>query len=209
MYTPYMITPLSPQNDLLSCDVNDTIPQTEPLIPGLQMDNHTNIIDSNPVHRASFSMIPGAFERLHSDPGPSSETYVDEPTDYIDQDGQKFYVPPKSPRSTMLENWEAFVTPQRNPLSPSGDNTYITSVQSSGMNSNMGAQSGARPYGGFVYKDLVRKTTVPELFFFDYGVVVMWGLTEEEEMQILEDIRPFEEESISKSLSLNPEDFKS
>ncbi|KAI8621173.1 hypothetical protein BC830DRAFT_1251010 [Chytriomyces sp. MP71] len=50
--------------------------------------------------------------------------------------------------------------------------------------------------GSGSYKDLVRRTTVPELFFFDFGVVVMWGLTEEEEFEILQDIRPFEEESI-------------
>ncbi|KAJ3138751.1 hypothetical protein HK100_012423 [Physocladia obscura] len=51
--------------------------------------------------------------------------------------------------------------------------------------------------GAGSYKDLVRRTTVPELIFFDFGVVVMWGLTEEEEYEILDDIRPFEEESIN------------
>ncbi|KAJ3050681.1 hypothetical protein HK102_012223, partial [Quaeritorhiza haematococci] len=35
-----------------------------------------------------------------------------------------------------------------------------------------------------------------ELFFFDYGVVVMWGLTEAEERELLGVIRPFEEESL-------------
>ncbi|KAJ3026489.1 UNVERIFIED_CONTAM: hypothetical protein HDU68_005567 [Siphonaria sp. JEL0065] len=69
--------------------------------------------------------------------------------------------------------------------------------------------SGGTSYGDFSdtieavgsgsYKDLVRRTTVPELIFFDFGVVVMWGLTEEEEYEILEDIRPFEEESIDHS----------
>ena len=48
----------------------------------------------------------------------------------------------------------------------------------------------------------MRRTTTPELFFFDYGVVVMWGLTEEEERAILEDIRPFEEDSIGKFLNV-------
>ncbi|KAJ3197156.1 hypothetical protein HK101_005673 [Irineochytrium annulatum] len=51
----------------------------------------------------------------------------------------------------------------------------------------------------FSYKALVRKVTVPELFFFDYGVVVMWGLSEEEELMILKEIRPFEVESIEHS----------
>ena len=56
------------------------------------------------------------------------------------------------------------------------------------------------PGSGMLYKDLVKKTTVPELFFFDYGVVVMWGFTEDEELQIMKDIRPFEEDSIGKKL---------
>ncbi|KAI9352086.1 hypothetical protein BDR26DRAFT_850324 [Obelidium mucronatum] len=80
-------------------------------------------------------------------------------------------------------------------------------VPSSGTIPSVSANiSGGTSYGDFSdtieavgsgsYKDLVRRTTVPELIFFDFGVVVMWGLTEEEEYEILEDIRPFEEESI-------------
>ncbi|KAJ3334101.1 hypothetical protein HDU76_010223 [Blyttiomyces sp. JEL0837] len=57
------------------------------------------------------------------------------------------------------------------------------------------------------YADLVRKTTVPELFFFDYGVVVMWGLTEEEEGAILNEIKPFQEDPIDPS-ELEPERFR-
>ncbi|KAI9359299.1 hypothetical protein DFJ73DRAFT_903768, partial [Zopfochytrium polystomum] len=56
------------------------------------------------------------------------------------------------------------------------------------------------------YKELVRRTTASELFFFDYGVVVMWGFTEEEEKVILSDIRPFEEESIDYD-EIEPEKF--
>ncbi|KAJ3334100.1 hypothetical protein HDU76_010222 [Blyttiomyces sp. JEL0837] len=57
------------------------------------------------------------------------------------------------------------------------------------------------------YADLVRKTTVPELFFFDYGVVVMWGLTEEEEAAILKEIQVFQEDTIDSS-ELEPEQFR-
>lgn len=35
-----------------------------------------------------------------------------------------------------------------------------------------------------------------ELYFFDYGVVVMWGLTVEEELDVLRLIKPFEEDKI-------------
>ncbi len=37
-----------------------------------------------------------------------------------------------------------------------------------------------------------------ECFFFDYGVVVMWGLTEQEEKTVLRNLRPFEDEKLSK-----------
>ncbi|KAJ3385648.1 hypothetical protein HDU84_002087 [Entophlyctis sp. JEL0112] len=88
------------------------------------------------------------------------------------------------------------------------ESTRVPSVADRGniTVSNAGTLEGATSYGDFSdtiegigggsYKDLVRRATVPELFFFDFGVVVMWGLTEEEEYEILEDIRPFEEESI-------------
>lgn len=36
-----------------------------------------------------------------------------------------------------------------------------------------------------------------ELFFFDYGVVVMYGLTEEEERDVLRLMKPFEEDKIN------------
>ncbi|KAJ1556689.1 hypothetical protein HK405_002127, partial [Cladochytrium tenue] len=57
-----------------------------------------------------------------------------------------------------------------------------------------------------LYRDLVRRTTPAELFFFDYGVVVMWGLTEEEEAAILDDIKAFEEESVARD-RIEPEKF--
>ena len=39
-----------------------------------------------------------------------------------------------------------------------------------------------------------------ECFFFDYGVVVMWGLTEQEEKTVLRNLRPFEDEKLSRFL---------
>ncbi|KAG0243743.1 hypothetical protein BGX31_010294 [Mortierella sp. GBA43] len=40
------------------------------------------------------------------------------------------------------------------------------------------------------------KETTPELFFFDYGVVVIWGMSEEEESRLLQEISRFEEEKL-------------
>ncbi|KAI8063800.1 hypothetical protein BC940DRAFT_306881 [Gongronella butleri] len=36
----------------------------------------------------------------------------------------------------------------------------------------------------------------PEMFLFDYGVVVFWGMTEVEEQRVLQDLEPFEEEKL-------------
>ncbi|KAK3815471.1 MAG: hypothetical protein J3Q66DRAFT_378299 [Benniella sp.] len=40
------------------------------------------------------------------------------------------------------------------------------------------------------------KETTPELFFFDYGVVVIWGMSEQEESRLLHEISRFEEEKL-------------
>lgn len=40
------------------------------------------------------------------------------------------------------------------------------------------------------------RNNVGEVFYFDYGVVVMWGLTEDEESRVLKQVRGFEEESL-------------
>ena len=41
-----------------------------------------------------------------------------------------------------------------------------------------------------------RICSVGECFFFDYGVVVIWGLTEQEEKTILRILKPFEDEKL-------------
>lgn len=38
-----------------------------------------------------------------------------------------------------------------------------------------------------------------EVFYFDYGVVVLWGFPEDEERQLLRELREFEEETLSNS----------
>ncbi|KAG0359963.1 hypothetical protein BGZ54_009757 [Gamsiella multidivaricata] len=40
------------------------------------------------------------------------------------------------------------------------------------------------------------KENTPELFFFDYGVTVIWGMSEQEESRLLQEISRFEEEKL-------------
>ena len=47
--------------------------------------------------------------------------------------------------------------------------------------------------------DQIAKTIAPtgEAFFFDYGVVVLWGMTEMEEAKVLEEIASFQDDKLS------------
>ncbi|KAG2172740.1 hypothetical protein INT43_000087 [Umbelopsis isabellina] len=40
------------------------------------------------------------------------------------------------------------------------------------------------------------KQFMPEVFFFDYGVVVFWGMSIEEEQKLMQELEPFEEERL-------------
>ncbi|KAJ2959209.1 hypothetical protein NQZ79_g5291 [Umbelopsis isabellina] len=40
------------------------------------------------------------------------------------------------------------------------------------------------------------KQLMPEVFFFDYGVVVFWGMSIEEEQKLMQELEPFEEERL-------------
>ncbi|KAG1436451.1 hypothetical protein G6F56_013551 [Rhizopus delemar] len=37
---------------------------------------------------------------------------------------------------------------------------------------------------------------LPEIFIFDYGVIVFWGMTLEEELKVLKELEAFEEEKL-------------
>lgn len=45
-------------------------------------------------------------------------------------------------------------------------------------------------------QDNLTTSVLPEMFLFDYGVVVFWGMTLEEELAILKQLEPFEEEKL-------------
>lgn len=40
------------------------------------------------------------------------------------------------------------------------------------------------------------KESIPEVLYFDYGVVVIWGMSEQEEARLLKELARFEEEKL-------------
>lgn len=58
--------------------------------------------------------------------------------------------------------------------------------------------SGKSIPGDVSYDDLAKRIApIGELLYFDYGVVVMWGFTSEEEQLILDDLKEFQEDVFS------------
>jgi len=56
-----------------------------------------------------------------------------------------------------------------------------------------------KTYTATLYRDVIHIIYRPEtahLFFFSYGVMVSWGLTEEEELKAIEDVKGFERENL-------------
>lgn len=53
-------------------------------------------------------------------------------------------------------------------------------------------------YAPTLYRDTIRITYSPEsdLFFFNYGVIVAWGLTEEEELAMIEMVKKYQVDSL-------------
>lgn len=44
-------------------------------------------------------------------------------------------------------------------------------------------------------------TVLPEIFLFDYGVVVFWGMTFQEEQRILKELEPYEDAKLGIELT--------
>ncbi|KAJ3334099.1 hypothetical protein HDU76_010221 [Blyttiomyces sp. JEL0837] len=174
LYTPYSI---SPSSDTGACDVNDLLDQGVSVPTSfLQQQQYQN--PSSPIyksHAASFTFTN--MEMDHQLGGGGEGGGI--PGDVTDLEHQIPGSPSPRDNVDVVNTWDAFVD----------------------LHTGGGGAAGVmgRRQGRLTYKDLVRKTTVPELFFFDYGVVVMWGLTEEEEDAILNDLRPFEEDGIDTS----------
>lgn len=57
--------------------------------------------------------------------------------------------------------------------------------------------SGKSIPGNVAYEDLAKRIApIGEILYFDYGVVVLWGFSAEEEKIILQDLLPFQEDVI-------------
>ncbi len=46
------------------------------------------------------------------------------------------------------------------------------------------------------HEDASKHTRLPEIFLFDYGVVVFWGMSFKDEQRVLKLLEPFEEEKL-------------
>ena len=57
-----------------------------------------------------------------------------------------------------------------------------------------------------ITSDLDTTVHIPEVFLFEYGVVVIWGMTEKEEHRFLKEIAKFEQEKLSKD-DIQTEEF--
>ncbi|KAJ3070565.1 hypothetical protein HDU98_006459 [Podochytrium sp. JEL0797] len=169
LYTPYSFSPFFGQYD----------PSTSAADPNLNTNPETNESSS------SSSAASSSEQMLQSLLLPSSQNGTTPPRAVFETSTApvQFANPPPLSHSITLES-----TTTAPPPPPA---TTLNGGTSYGDFSDT-----IEAVGSGSYKDLVRRTTVPELIFFDFGVVVMWGLTEEEEQEVLLDIRPFEEESI-------------
>ncbi|ORY25105.1 DUF155-domain-containing protein [Rhizoclosmatium globosum] len=152
-----------------------------------------------------YSFSPFAFSLYDNDnPATADETNTTANNNTATSSSEQMMNSLLDPSSNYKFSAPTSVT---NTNASNGISTSTTTTAANGI--PQATLAGGTSYGDFSdtieavgtgsYKDLVRRTTVPELIFFDFGVVVMWGLTEEEEYEILEDVKAFEEESIDHS----------
>ncbi|KAI8375796.1 hypothetical protein BD560DRAFT_367656 [Blakeslea trispora] len=47
-------------------------------------------------------------------------------------------------------------------------------------------------------ENILTDLVLPEMFVFDYGVIVLWGMTLEQELSMLKELEPFEDEKLEK-----------
>eukprot|EP00842_Homolaphlyctis_polyrhiza_P003042 jgi/Hompol1/3739/HPOL_003334-RA len=113
--------------------------------------------------------------------------------------------PPKSPLKNLLSAQQSTL-PLQLPTEavPDQDShqseTLLTStIEDVGtfFDQNIDASGKSIP-GNWPYESLAKRIApVGEILYFDYGVVVMWGLTVQEEHMILNDLEKFEEEHLA------------
>lgn len=87
-----------------------------------------------------------------------------------------------------------------------GDTTLETGQPSQPINS-VDAEAIETPLEDrLIWPDFDRDVHIPEVFLFEYGVVVIWGMTVKEEQRFLKEIAKFEQEKLGKD-DIQTEEF--
>ncbi|KAJ1988963.1 sporulation protein rmd1 [Dimargaris cristalligena] len=81
-----------------------------------------------------------------------------------------------------------------------------TSVTYDTMSPEMAARKDSGTDNQSDYFDLIKDHLTSEVFVFDYGVIVFWAMTQEEEKQTLRELRRFEVESLD-AIDIEIEEF--
>ncbi|RUS22981.1 hypothetical protein BC937DRAFT_94249 [Endogone sp. FLAS-F59071] len=91
------------------------------------------------------------------------------------------------------------------PLKPPGPNQHSSFSHASNSSSPLIDVPGLdvdpiiKPFAG---DEPDQEEHLPEVFFFDYGVIVIWGMTEQDEVKMLKEVAKFEEEKLSRGSEL-------
>lgn len=96
----------------------------------------------------------------------------------------------------QIENGQAAIPPSHNAT------TLLEDALDLEMDNSAMASQIARP----LTPDFDTTVHVPEVFLFEYGVVVIWGMTEKEEQRFLKEITKFEQEKLDKD-DIQTEEF--
>ena len=107
--------------------------------------------------------------------------------------------PPEHPREDSVDVGPQEPEHQHNDSSSSGENALVTPPDESRAIINAVAQPSPREDPArFTNPDFDTTVHTPEVFLFDYGTVVIWGMTKAHEERFLEEIARFETEKLGK-----------
>ncbi|KAJ3251530.1 hypothetical protein HK103_002276, partial [Boothiomyces macroporosus] len=194
--------------------------EEEPLLP---TTNGGTITSNSPVQKKEQQRLPKRTTKTSQKLTLFPEGLTD-PTDFdpaLEDESQLPHVTAK----TQKEQWYLIYTPFTfDPIieldaqqaiipdlisvSASHEHSHPASIQETDnfFDQNIDASGKSIP-GDVSYGDLAKRIApIGEVLIFDYGVVVLWGFTEEEEIRILEDISQFQEDVIEKD-SVETEQF--
>ncbi|KAL9058472.1 MAG: hypothetical protein Q9162_001768 [Coniocarpon cinnabarinum] len=156
--------------------------------PQNMYDNHWRPSDQNdgtsqslnPPRSATPPPRPGSGRRF-------SESAVD-----VDDSSDR-----KQGELVEFQDTKASQAPARD-SSSSGEGTVLAVDQSKPIASLVAQPTPGEDPSRFTNPDFDTRVHTPEVFLFDYGTVVIWGMTESEEERFLKEISRFETEKLSK-----------